>query len=120
MPHLINPERGFIVTANNHIVDNKYKHWLNGGFMIDTRAKAIENAIESLINAHKKIDESIVMEKLLNIINDPFCSLMIKAIFNTLEKDENYNKIFKESSEGYYNKSKKIFSFFFLNFLRNK
>ena len=93
MPYLINPERGYIASANNHIVDNKYKHTLNGAFMIDTRSKAIENAIENYINLGIKIDEKIVMEKLLNIINDPFCSEVLSTIFNTLEKSDEFNKI---------------------------
>lgn len=105
MPHLINPERGYIVTANNHIIDNKYMHRLNGGFMIDTRSKAIENAIESYIKNFKKIDEKIVMENLLNIVNDPFCALILDAVFKTLLKDEKFDKIMKKSSEADYSKS---------------
>lgn len=117
MPYLINPDRGFIVTANNHIVDDKYMHWLNGGFMIDTRSKAIENAIKNYIISNKKIDEFIVMEKFLNIINDPFCSEMLGSIFNTMEKDEKYRKILNDSTEANYEKS--IFIFLLISYILN-
>jgi len=108
MPHLVNPERGFIVTANNHIIDDKYIHRLNGGYMIDSRAKAIEKAIQNFINQGQKIDEKIVMENLLNILEDTFCTDLVSLIFNTLEKDENYKKILNESTKIYSYQSNKL------------
>ena len=92
MPYIINPEKGYVVTANNNIVEDNYKYRLNGGFMIDTRSKAIENAIEFYIKNNIKITEEIVMSKLLNIIKDPFCDEILRPVFNILEKEEKYAK----------------------------
>jgi hypothetical protein len=60
--------------------------------MSDTRAKAIENAIESAINSNIKIEENFIMENLLNIIEDPFCSLLLENIFETLQKDKKFQE----------------------------
>lgn len=80
------------MTANNHQVDDSYIHNLNGAFMSDTRAKAIENALESAINSGIKIEENYIMEKLLNIIEDPFCNLLLDNIFQTLEKEKKFDE----------------------------
>jgi hypothetical protein len=112
MPNLINPERGYIVTANNHIIDDKYIHRLNGGFMIDSRSKAIENAIQFYIDNRIKIDEKIVMEKLLNIIDDPFCIELLSAVFKTVENSSEYEKLIRSSSQADIIKSKDILNNF--------
>ena len=60
--------------------------------MSDTRAKAIENAIELAINSNIKIEENYVMEKLLNIIEDPFCNILLENIFETLKKEKKFKE----------------------------
>lgn len=79
--------------------------------MSDTRAKAIENALEKAIRKNRKIDEKYIMEKLLNIIQDPFCSLVLEEIFSTLNSKEFYEK-FKgkllEKEENIFHKFNKL------------
>lgn len=109
MPYLLNPERGFIVTANNKIIDDSYIHHLNGPYMIDSRAQAIEEAIQACIEKGEKFDENNIMEKLLNIVKDPFCSDILPRIFNTIENDEKFKKIYFNSlSDEYLDESKVI------------
>jgi penicillin amidase len=53
LPHLINPQRGYIATANNRIVDDEYPHFLTTEDMFGTdRAQRITELIE----ARDKID----------------------------------------------------------------
>ncbi|MHA2254063.1 MAG: penicillin acylase family protein [Candidatus Kariarchaeaceae archaeon] len=48
MPHSLNPERGFIVTCNNKIVNDEYPHYLGSIWMNGYRAKVIEDYFDSL------------------------------------------------------------------------
>ncbi len=48
MPHSLNPERGFIVSCNNKIIGDKYKHYLGNVWMNGYRAKRIEDYFSSL------------------------------------------------------------------------
>lgn len=45
MPHAFNPEKGYIVTANNKIVDDNYPHYLGSVWMNGFRAKRLEQLI---------------------------------------------------------------------------
>jgi penicillin amidase len=45
MPHALNPERGFLVTANNRIVDATYPHFLSSSWMNGYRADRITRRI---------------------------------------------------------------------------
>ena len=46
LPKLFNPPQGFIVTANNAIVDNKYPYWITGDWERGYRARRITQLIE--------------------------------------------------------------------------
>jgi penicillin G amidase len=46
LPELTNPERGFVVTANNRIVDDSYPHHITSDWLDGYRAKRIEHLIE--------------------------------------------------------------------------
>jgi penicillin amidase len=45
LPHLVNPESGYIVTANNRIVDDDYPHHITSEWMTGYRARRIEQMI---------------------------------------------------------------------------
>ncbi len=45
LPELINPEAGFIVTANNRIVDDDYPHHISSDWLDGFRAKRVEQLI---------------------------------------------------------------------------
>ena len=48
LPRLRDPERGFIVTANNRIVGDDYPHELAGEYLSGYRAKRIETILDAL------------------------------------------------------------------------
>ncbi len=79
-PHIINPERGFIESANQRPVDSTYPYFIPGQYLIP-RGRAIEyyltkmNAIEpkdmmQLQNNYYNITASNVVPTLLNYINE--------------------------------------------------
>ena len=47
LPELIDPEAGFLVTANNRIADDDYPHHLSSDYLDGFRAKRIEQLIEA-------------------------------------------------------------------------
>ncbi len=47
MPHALNPEKKFIVTANNKVTGDNYKHYLGNSWMNGYRAKRITDLINS-------------------------------------------------------------------------
>ena len=49
MPALLNPERGFIVTANHAVVDEEYPHFIARDWADGDRGLRIENMIEEAI-----------------------------------------------------------------------
>jgi penicillin amidase len=51
MPHALNPEEGYIITANNKIVNDDYPHYLGSVWMNGFRAKRLEQ----LITAQEKV-----------------------------------------------------------------
>ena len=46
LPELTDPERGYIVTANNRIVDDSYPHHITSDWLDGYRAKRVEHLIE--------------------------------------------------------------------------
>ncbi len=46
LPELVDPEAGFLVTANNRIADDDYPHHLSSDYLDGFRAKRIEQLIE--------------------------------------------------------------------------
>jgi penicillin amidase len=51
MPHLSDPEAGFMVTANNRIVDETYPHYLALHYEPGFRARRIRNRVQPLMQA---------------------------------------------------------------------
>jgi acyl-homoserine lactone acylase PvdQ len=96
LPHLVNPERGYIVTTNNIVIDDSYIHTIHGAFIMDARARALEMEIEKQIKTGKKIDDKFILEKLINNINDPYCPDMLKYFTELLKYD---TKLFKKISD---------------------
>ena len=61
MPKLLNPEKGYIISCNNKIIDDNYPYFLGNSFMNGYRA----NRIESVFSSSSKI--SIEMSKKLHL-----------------------------------------------------
>lgn len=51
MPHCLNPERGFLVSANHKLVDNDYPYYMGTVYMNGHRAQRVE----TLITERKKV-----------------------------------------------------------------
>ena len=61
MPRLLNPEKGYIISCNNKIIDNNYPYFLGNSFMNGYRA----SRIDSIFASSSKI--SIEMSKKLHL-----------------------------------------------------
>lgn len=59
LPTLYNPERGFIVTANNAVVDEQYPHFLARDWASGDRAQRIVNMITAAIDQGKVTADDI-------------------------------------------------------------
>lgn len=55
-PFSLNPEQGFVVAANNRLVNYDYPYYLGESFAVEWRALRITNLIEELIATGKKIE----------------------------------------------------------------
>ena len=93
LPHLINPERGYIVTCNNLIISDNYKYILQGGIVIDQRFKSIENNIKNHLKNNKKINIKFIKEKIINNVYDNTCEELIKTLIISYERDPTENKV---------------------------
>ncbi len=56
MPHALNPEQGFIVTANNKIVPDDFPHYLGSVWMNGYRAERITQLVKEKIVKGEKLD----------------------------------------------------------------
>lgn len=56
LPHLYNPPRGYIATANNRVVDQGYPYFISREFVVGERAERIVELIES----QAKIDSQYI------------------------------------------------------------
>ena len=73
MPFLLNPSKGYIVTANNRIVPDNYYINIRGEFMSDARYRTLSDEIESLIaKTSGKVTFADVKERMLKITVDRY------------------------------------------------
>ncbi|OMJ65638.1 hypothetical protein SteCoe_37867 [Stentor coeruleus] len=117
LPYTINPEKGYIVTANNRPVTHMYKHFNSfGGEHFDGRAKRISVLIDSLIDSKQKI----TIKHIKDIMYDEFSNLakILTPIWLNLIQDQDANSAFKKwdfkMSKNSYPAA--IFSIWFQNF----
>ena len=80
LPHLENPERGYIVTGNNPVVSNDYKYILQGGYFEDSRSRTIEQNIEKHLQSGKKITVDFVVNDIINNVHDSHCDIVMKYL----------------------------------------
>jgi penicillin amidase len=93
LPHLENPERGYIVTSNNIVIDIDYKHRMQGGFILDSRAVALENEIVRLITNGEKINASLINEHLLKNVKDYYCKDTLQLIYTLFENEKSVDQL---------------------------
>ena len=76
MPHLTNPEQGYIVTANNKVIDNSYPHYIALDFAPGFRASRIHDRLH-LINKATVDDMASVHTEKTSIPGQAFAKLLI-------------------------------------------
>lgn len=93
MPYSINPEKGFIVTANNYMVDDEYKYFESlGGYFSQGRAERITEILQGLINSGHKFtaeDQIEIMKDELDIharFSVPVLLKMVKSSTKFIEQ----------------------------------
>lgn len=82
MPHALNPESGYIITANNRIIDEDYSHFLGDVWMNGYRAQRIENLLHQVLDTGEKIKAEDVNSWFLDI----YCIPAV-ALRDLIEKD---------------------------------
>ena len=88
LPHLEDPKRGYIVTANNPIMTSDYMHILQGGFIGDSRSRSLEKKIDNYLKKGKKINVDFVIKEIINNVHDSQCDDLLE----TLKKFESSNE----------------------------
>lgn len=89
LPHVINPEKGYIVTSNNIHIDRSYKHLLQGGYIMDARARALEDELENWIKSGNKVDKDFIINNMLGNIYDSYCRDILNSVEKILKKEKN-------------------------------
>eukprot|EP01135_Chromosphaera_perkinsii_P002757 Nk52_evm125s226 gene=Nk52_evmTU125s226 len=93
MPKTLNPEQGYVVTANHRIVDPEYKHFLGECFLTNFRASRIEELIKQFITKSIKFS----MEDMIKIqldVKEVVGERMVRKVFSSIveDKDADVNK----------------------------
>ena len=76
MPHLTNPEQGYIVTANNKVIDNSYPHYIALDFAPGFRASRIQDRL-FLIDKATVDDMASVHSEKTSIPGQAFAKLLV-------------------------------------------
>ncbi len=123
-PHVLNPERGFVSSANQCVTDSSYPYWYNGYF-IELRAWRINE----ILNSNKKftIDD---MFKLQNDTHSLLAECTVGIFTNVIEHlkiplnnvEENYLKQLKEWDKelGAESKAASIYQIWWYHFYNDK
>ena len=82
LPHLYNPPQGYIVTANNRVVDKSYPRFLGNDYISANRARRIKELIE----ANPKIDITYIQDMHFDQVS-PHARAMAE-ILGKLESDD--------------------------------
>ena len=67
MPHILNPNCGFVISCNNRITNNDYPHYLGNSFMNGYRASRIEEKFHEL----EQIDYQSIKDLQMDIYSIP-------------------------------------------------
>ena len=76
MPHLTNPEQGYIVTANNRVIDNSYPHYIALDFAPGFRASRLQDRL-LLIDKATVDDMASVHSEKTSIPGQAFAKLLV-------------------------------------------
>jgi penicillin amidase len=77
LPHVVNPNKGYIINSNNFPTTSIYKHFQTfGKEFSSSRAARIDDLLQNLIKKRIKV----TAEDLLNVLNDEFSALAFKIL----------------------------------------
>lgn len=95
MPFVKNPDKGFVVSANNNVIPDNYPYFIPGAYYPDYRARSLEERLYSKIENCKKTGEKIsikwVKDNLINNIYDPWVLDVLKNIRIILKNNDILN-----------------------------
>ncbi len=108
MPHAFNPERGFIVTANNKVIPDDFPRFLGNVWMNGYRSTVLTNMLTQAIKDNTKITASFVnkalystyclpavelSEHINNLRTDDSDVLKVKSILSQWDKHMSKNSV---------------------------
>jgi penicillin amidase len=82
LPHMSNPELGYIATANNKVADDDYPYWIGADYVSGNRAQRIVE----LIDSHDKMGVSDFQAMHLDLVS-PYARRM-RNVLKNLESDD--------------------------------
>lgn len=85
LPYIKNPEKGYIVSANNIVAPENYPYLLPGAFYADSRARSMEMAIQKMIKEGKKITIEMVNQNVLKNVYDPYALDNLNSIIKIVK-----------------------------------
>jgi penicillin G amidase len=90
LPQLFNPPEGYIVTANNRVVESDYPYYISRDFIMGDRAKRIKD----LIDSQKKIDIAFIRKMHFDLVS-PTAQVISRCIGELKVEDEKLTKLIK-------------------------
>lgn len=82
LPHMFNPEQGYIATANNKTTDDDYPHWIGADYISGNRAQRIVE----LITSKDKMGVADFQKMHLDLVS-PYARRM-RAVLENLQCDD--------------------------------
>ena len=101
---VINPKKGYIITANNRITPAGYPHIISNDNEFDYRARRINDMIQNVINVEKR---KITQQDMINIQNDVYSLIyeelkfVLRNISISLDNDAKYSKFVTDLLENW-------------------
>jgi penicillin amidase len=85
MPHIYNPERGYIVSANDKMADDIYSDFITMDWVPGYRAQRIKSLLDRSINAKRPLDAPLFMAMQGDMLS-PEASAVVPILLRTLPR----------------------------------
>lgn len=92
LPHIVNPSRGFVSSANQYPVDARYPYFLNGSFWSFDRGARINERLSAMRDV---TEDSMIM--LQNDILDPVARDVLPLLLSSMDRE----KLFLQERRNY-------------------
>ena len=97
MPKQLNPSSGYIVNANNQMIDSNYPYFISNEWAPPARADRIVQLLDSQIEKQKKIDVNYVLGMQVDVVDlnaIAFIEVM-KAVLSERNQEESFAELFQ-------------------------